>query len=236
YLVLGSEVQFAGVQNLVLSPYSYQSSLFLFLIKGLNLWESVISIIDPAVFSTAPSPMSFSIQTPQCSKIGNIMIKYDKVRALIAEVKEESADESESEIEADQEFESNKQKEISSPLEEVMHDLKGHAISSELEVCSTFVHPYMEVPLEKRRKRRQLIKMALRPVPRVSQREAKGTNNNNTGNERAFDIILPILEHQGVCIEKDIGDGAVENTAGSIIDITDSQRFNPLIKNRNRDD
>ncbi|KAA6382544.1 MAG: hypothetical protein EZS28_021929, partial [Streblomastix strix] len=53
YLVLGSEAQFST----------------------LNLWESVISIIDPAVFPAAPSPMSFSIQTPQCSKIGNIMQK-----------------------------------------------------------------------------------------------------------------------------------------------------------------
>ncbi|KAA6397318.1 MAG: hypothetical protein EZS28_007162 [Streblomastix strix] len=47
YLVFGSNAQFAG----------------------LNLGETVISHIDPAIFSTAPSPISFSIQTPQCTKI-----------------------------------------------------------------------------------------------------------------------------------------------------------------------
>ncbi|KAA6321320.1 MAG: hypothetical protein EZS28_054568, partial [Streblomastix strix] len=105
----------------------------------------------------------------------------DKVRALIAEVKEENAGESESEIEAEEELcllnhtpgtmglspkeefspiatffennnsqhifikpnssmsesfqhrESNKQRGSSPSLEEVMHDLKGHAISSERE-------------------------------------------------------------------------------------------------------
>ncbi|KAA6400563.1 MAG: hypothetical protein EZS28_003914 [Streblomastix strix] len=86
---------------------------------------------------------------------------YDKnsceiLRALIAEVKEESVGESESEIEAEEELgltdhtlrtvgesfqhtESNKQRGSSPSLEEVMHDLKWHAIYPEKEVSSTFI-------------------------------------------------------------------------------------------------
>ncbi|KAA6385278.1 MAG: hypothetical protein EZS28_019196 [Streblomastix strix] len=44
--------------------------------------------------------------------------------------------------------------------------------------------PYLEVPPGKRR-RRKIRKMELQPVPRVSQREAKGKNNNKTERERA---------------------------------------------------
>ncbi|KAA6370847.1 MAG: hypothetical protein EZS28_033625 [Streblomastix strix] len=126
----------------------------------------------------------------------------DKVRALIAEVKEESAGESESEIEADEELrladhtpgtmelsikeefspivtifeinnsqnifikpntntsesfqhtESNKQRGSSPCLEEVMHDLKGHAISSEREVSSIFVAPIFGSPALKKKKKK----------------------------------------------------------------------------------
>ncbi|KAA6355147.1 MAG: hypothetical protein EZS28_049326, partial [Streblomastix strix] len=126
----------------------------------------------------------------------------DKVRALIAEVKEENTGESESEIEAEEELgqlnhtpgtmglspkekfspiatffennnsqhifiksnssmsqsfqhrESNKQRESSSSLEEVMHDLKGHAISSEREVSSTIVPPVLGSPARKKKKKK----------------------------------------------------------------------------------
>ncbi|KAA6395725.1 MAG: hypothetical protein EZS28_008746 [Streblomastix strix] len=78
----------------------------------------------------------------------------DKLRALIAEVKEESAGESESEIEAEEELESNKQRGSSPSLEEVMHDLKGHAISSEREVSSTFVPPVLRSPALKKKKKK----------------------------------------------------------------------------------
>ncbi|KAA6372492.1 MAG: hypothetical protein EZS28_031981, partial [Streblomastix strix] len=77
HLVLGSEAQFVAVQNLVTSPYSYQSSLFLFLLSALNLWDSLMSIIDPCVFSKAPSPLSFSIQPPICSQIGSSITKVN---------------------------------------------------------------------------------------------------------------------------------------------------------------
>ncbi|KAA6394017.1 MAG: hypothetical protein EZS28_010458 [Streblomastix strix] len=125
----------------------------------------------------------------------------DKVRALIAEVKEESACESESEIEAEKELglanhtpgtmglspkeefspiatffeinnsqqifikpnshtsesfqhiESNKQRGSSPSVQEVMHDLKGHAISSEIEVSSTFVPPVHGSPARKKKKK-----------------------------------------------------------------------------------
>ncbi|KAA6392518.1 MAG: hypothetical protein EZS28_011956 [Streblomastix strix] len=126
----------------------------------------------------------------------------DKVRALIAEVKEESASESESEIEVEEELglsnhtpdtmglspkeefqpiatlfeinnsqhifikpnsstsesfqhrESNKQRGSSPSLEEVMHDLKGHAISSEREVSPTFVPPVLGSPARKKKKKK----------------------------------------------------------------------------------
>ncbi|KAA6383431.1 MAG: hypothetical protein EZS28_021040, partial [Streblomastix strix] len=44
----------------------------------------------------------------------------------------------------------------SSPsLEEVMHDLKGHAISSEREVSSTFVPPVLGSPARKKKKKKK---------------------------------------------------------------------------------
>ncbi|KAA6400958.1 MAG: hypothetical protein EZS28_003521 [Streblomastix strix] len=127
----------------------------------------------------------------------------DTVRALIVEVKEESAGESESEVEAEEELglanhtpgtmglspkkefspiatffeinnsphifikpnsnasasfqhaESNKQRESSSSLEEVMHVLKVHAISSEREVSSTFVPPVHGSPARKKKKQKK---------------------------------------------------------------------------------
>ncbi|KAA6376098.1 MAG: hypothetical protein EZS28_028374, partial [Streblomastix strix] len=126
----------------------------------------------------------------------------DKVRLLIAEVKKESAGESESEIEAEEEYglanhtpgtmglfpkeefspiaiffeinnpqhiyikpnchtsesfqhrESNKQRGISPSLEEVMHDLKGHAITSKREVSSTFVPPVHGSTARKKKKKK----------------------------------------------------------------------------------
>ncbi|KAA6377152.1 MAG: hypothetical protein EZS28_027321 [Streblomastix strix] len=169
------------------------------------------------------------------SDVASIMRQYfDKnMHALIAEVKDESAGESESEVEAEEELiltnhtpdtvglspqeefspiatifrdnntlhnfirpnsytsesfqhrGSNKQRGSTSSLEEIMHDMIRHAISSKREVSFTFVPPYMKIPPRKRRKRRKLVKMELQPVPRVSQREAKGQNNNKTERKRA---------------------------------------------------
>ncbi|KAA6353284.1 MAG: hypothetical protein EZS28_051189, partial [Streblomastix strix] len=49
--------------------------------------------------------------------------------------------------------ESNKQRGSSPSLEEVMHELKGLAISSEREVSSTFVPQYIGVSPGKRKRR-----------------------------------------------------------------------------------
>ncbi|KAA6386978.1 MAG: hypothetical protein EZS28_017493, partial [Streblomastix strix] len=53
-----------------------------------------------------------------------------------------------------QHTESNKQRGSSPSLEEVMHDLKGHEISSERDVSSTFVPPVHECPARKKKKKK----------------------------------------------------------------------------------